>query len=279
VIGKSITILIPPENLDEEPEIIGRIRKGERVDHYETVRRRSDGSLVQVSLTVSPVKDRAGNVVGASKIARDISERVRAQEQQELLYGEMQHRVKNLMAVIHAIGRQSRPKNNPAVEAYITTFIGRLDALLSTGELVLDSRSRVVEFRRIVDATLRPFQDTNSASRIDVNGPKLILSEQTAGSLALALHELATNAIKYGALKTPGGRVTLEWSVAHAAGGERVTIEWKEHPEHAVEAPTSKGFGSRVIASAVSNEVDSSSDLRFEPDGVRCRFEFLKPSA
>jgi PAS domain S-box-containing protein len=278
VIGKSITILIPSEKLDEEPEIINRIRKGERVDHYETVRRTKDGSLVQVSLTVSPVKDAAGNVVGASKIARDIGERVRAQEQQELLYGEMQHRVKNLMAVIHAIGRQSRPKNNPEVEAYITTFVGRLEALLSTGELVLDSRSRVAEFSKIVDAALRPFHDSNSASRVDINGPKLILSEQTAGSLALALHELATNAIKYGALKTPGGRVTLEWSVVPAPGGERVTIEWKEHSEEAVEAPATKGFGSRVIAAAVSNEADSSGDLRFERDGVRCRFEFLKPS-
>jgi PAS domain S-box-containing protein len=274
IIGKPITILIPPERLDEEPGILQRIRRGERIDHYETIRRRKDGSLIEVSLTVSPIKDAAGRIVGASKIGRDITERRRAQEQQEMLLGEMKHRARNLATVIDALGRQSRPRNDPAIEAFFGTFMGRLRALLSTGEIVLDSQSRRADLRRLVDTTLQPFVDSHSASRIAVSGPALSISEQTAGSLALALHELATNALKYGALKSSQGTVTLGWSIARDEEGDRVAIEWKEHTPHAICVPQSTGFGSRVIAAAVSGEPGGRSDHRFEPDGLRCRFEF-----
>jgi two-component sensor histidine kinase len=162
------------------------------------------------------------------------------------------------------------------MEAHFAAFIGRLEALLSTGELVLNSRSRQADLRTIAETSLRPFLDSNSASRVSVNGPTLSLSEKTAGGLALAIHELATNALKYGALKSPKGRVTLEWSLTPITDGERVAIEWKEYAEHPVAAPASRGFGSRVIAAAVSGEADPHSDLLFEPDGLRCRFEFLK---
>ena len=103
VVGKPITILIPPDRPDEEATILQRLPRGERIDHFETVRRRKDGSLVDVSLTVSPVRDAEGRIVGASKIARDITQRKRAQEQQSLLLGEMRHRVKNLFAVTNGL--------------------------------------------------------------------------------------------------------------------------------------------------------------------------------
>ena len=107
MIGAPITVLIPPERSDEEPGILERIRRGERVDHYETIRRRKDGSLVDVSLTVSPVKDTAGKVIGASKIARDITERKQLYARQELLTHEIQHRTKNLFAVVLAVAARS----------------------------------------------------------------------------------------------------------------------------------------------------------------------------
>ena len=114
-IGKPITtILIPSDRLDEEREILGRIRRGEHVDHYETIRQCKDGSLLDISLTVSPLKDAEGKIVGASKIARDITELRRAQERQKLLIGEIQHRIKNTLATVQAIATQtlrSSPKN------------------------------------------------------------------------------------------------------------------------------------------------------------------------
>src|SRR5437879_917631 len=103
VIGKPITILIPPERHAEEPGILARIRRGERIDHYETIRQRKDGSTIDISLTVSPVKDPEGNIIGASKIARDITERRRAEQQQRLLLREMDHRIKNLFALTSSV--------------------------------------------------------------------------------------------------------------------------------------------------------------------------------
>ena len=106
-IGQPVTMLIPPERHGEEHDILGRIRRGERVHHYETVRRHKSGRLLDVSLTVSPVKDGAGRVIGASKIARDITERKVAEEQQQLLVNEMKHRIKNTLATVQAIAAQT----------------------------------------------------------------------------------------------------------------------------------------------------------------------------
>ena len=106
-VGQPVTMLIPSDRVDEEPGILQRIRRGERVDHYDTLRRRKDGTLVNISLTVSPVKDARGMIVGASKIAHDISERKRAQEQERLLAGEMKHRIKNSLATVQALATQT----------------------------------------------------------------------------------------------------------------------------------------------------------------------------
>jgi two-component sensor histidine kinase len=122
---------------------------------------------------------------------------------------------------------------------------------------------------------LKPFETPGKPARIELSGPTLDVSEQTAGGLALAVHELATNALKYGALKSDAGKVSLSWSVDDAG---RVAIEWKESGGEPVTAvPTRKGFGSRVINSAVASEQNGNSTLRFDRDGVRCRFEFQAP--
>ena len=107
MIGRPIATLIPEDRNNEEVDIIGRIRRGERVDHYETVRLRKDGSLIDVSLTVSPVKDGTGKVAGASKIVRDITERKQAHARYDMLTGEIQHRTKNLFAVVQAVFARS----------------------------------------------------------------------------------------------------------------------------------------------------------------------------
>src|SRR5262249_38834020 len=107
IIGRPITTIIPPELLSEEKEIIARLRRGERIGHYETVRVAKDGHRIDISLTVSPLRDRLGNVIGASKVARDISERKQAEKLQRLLVDELNHRVKNTLATIQAIASQS----------------------------------------------------------------------------------------------------------------------------------------------------------------------------
>ena len=274
-IGRSVTMLIPEDRPDEEPMILSRLRRGEKIDHYETVRRRKDGSLIDISLTVSPIKGPDGTIIGASKVARDITERKRAAEQQELLLGEMRHRVKNLSAVIEALARQSRPRDVPAVDAFVNDFLGRVRALLSTGELTLGSPKRNVELNQLIEKVLKPFGDSNGSSRLTFEGPRLVLSEQTAAGLALAFHELATNSLKYGALKAENGRVVIAWSIQATEGAHRVEIVWKETGGKRVRPnPARHGFGSRVINQAVARERDARTELCFETDGLRCRFEF-----
>jgi PAS domain S-box-containing protein len=127
-IGRSISILAPSDRENEMPANLERIRRGEKVDRYETVRRRRDGSLVEVSLTVSPIRDETGRIVGASKIARDITARKQAEERQRLLTAELSHRVKNLFAVVQILAERSAAKATSAAEC-LEAFRGRLQAL------------------------------------------------------------------------------------------------------------------------------------------------------
>ena len=166
VIGKPVTILIPEDRIDEEPDILERIRRGARVDHYETVRLRKDGSLIDISLTVSPLKDFDGRVIGASKIARDISERKRAQEQQKLLVNEMQHRIKNSLATIQAIATQTLNQHAKERDA----FIARLHALGSAHDLLTSETWERAPLRAIVTRAMEPFQE-RLHERITIDGP------------------------------------------------------------------------------------------------------------
>ena len=140
-VGKPVTMLIPADRHDEEPKILERIRRGERIDHYETVRQRKDGSLVDISLTVSPIRDLRGNIIGASKIARDITERKRAEERQHLLFREMDHRIKNLFALAIAIVSLSgRSAKN--VQDLVRSARERLSALARAHALTLSHGPR-----------------------------------------------------------------------------------------------------------------------------------------
>jgi PAS domain S-box-containing protein len=191
VIGKAVTILIPEDRISEEPEILERIRRGKRVDHYDTVRRRKDGSLIDISLTVSPLKDADGRIIGASKIARDITERKRAQERQKLLVNEMQHRIKNSLATIQAIATQTLNQHTEERDA----FIARLHALGSAHDLLTSETWERAPLRAIVTRALEPFQE-RLHERITIDGPAdLWLDTTKSVVVAMALHELATNAV------------------------------------------------------------------------------------
>ncbi len=136
VVGKSVTILIPEDRLDEEPAILAQIQQGQRVAHFETKRRRKDGTLVDISLMISPIRNSKGMIVGASKIARDISERRLAQERQELLMGEMRHRVKNLFTLAGAIVSISAKSFDSDGDAF-GTIRSRLASLARAHELTM----------------------------------------------------------------------------------------------------------------------------------------------
>jgi PAS domain S-box-containing protein len=144
MIGQPITRIIPPELHEEETRILTRLRQGERIDHYETVRIAKDGSRIDISLTVSPLRDRWGNIVGASKVARDISERKRAEKLQGLLFEELNHRIKNTMTTIQAVASQSlRRAKSPS--DFVSGFSGRVQALSRAHDLLTRNKLQGAE--------------------------------------------------------------------------------------------------------------------------------------
>ena len=254
-LGKPITMLMPPERQNEEPVILARIRRGERVDHYETVRQRKDGSLIDISLTVSPIKDANGHVVGASKIARDISERKRAEERLNLLLREMSHRIKNLFAIAGSVvALSAREADTP--EALARSAGERLAALGRAHELTLTRPSNEVPLagpkpttvHALIKAILLPFANTGSEERATIIGVDIPIGANQVTSLALIFHEFAINAAKYGALSVPEGRIDIECVEDEG----QFHLDWQERggPE-IVQASNASGFGSLLVHATV----------------------------
>jgi PAS domain S-box-containing protein len=264
ILGKPVTVLIPKDRRDEEPGIIERIRKGERVDHYETVRRRKDGGLIEISLTVSPIRDAAGRVVGASKIARDIAERRRAEEQERLLLREMNHRIKNLFSLASGVVTLSAraAKTPPELAEMIRE---RLSALSRAHALTLPEITgtgarieRSTTLAALVRTVLLPYvgDPLGDAKAMRISGPEILVGAKAASNLALLLYEFATNAAKYGALSAAEGWVDVDWSVEDG----RLKLRWRERGGPALaHEPDFKGFGSRlsegILAGAFRGEI------------------------
>ncbi len=240
VIGKPITILIPPERLQEEVDILDRIRRGERIEHFETERRRKDGSLIDISLSISPVADEAGRIIGASKIARDITEQKRREQQIALLAREADHRTNNLLAVAQATVHLTNADTAAELKEAIQ---GRLQALANAQSMLAQSRWAGADLRELAIKELSPYC-RNGDSSAQIEGPSLLLPPELAQAMAMALHELATNAVKYGALSTSTGLVKVEWSM-HA--GQKLHLRWIETGGPPVVPPTKEGFGTRAI--------------------------------
>jgi len=259
-IGKPISILIPPERQDEEDMIVERLRRGDRINHFDTVRRRKEGDLINVSLTISPVRDAGGKAIGASLIAQDITERKRSEEREHLLMREVNHRAKNMLSVVDAIARQTASRDP---EHFVDRFSERIQALSANQDLLIRNTWHGVEVKDLVYAQLAPFADL-IGSRIVVRGPTLGLKAASAQAVGLALHELATNAGKYGALSKDTGRLDIGWWTE----GETFTMSWTERDGPPVSAPQRRGFGTVVMQEMAERSVDGKVDLEYAPSGV-----------
>src|SRR5580704_3853278 len=201
-VGRPITIVIPQDRQDEERTILTRIRRGERIDHFETVREGKHGSRIVVSLTVSPVKNAEGTIVGASKIARDVTAQKRAQEQIATLAREAEHRSKNLLAAVQATVKLSQ---SDTLEGLKQAIEGRIRALAIVHSLFVETRWIGAELSAIAAQELAPYSGADE-KRVRLDGPQVLLEPSVAQSIAVVVHELATNAAKYGALSLPDGR-------------------------------------------------------------------------
>ncbi len=275
LIGKSVTTLIPPDRHDEEVRILDRIRRGERIDHYETVRQRKDGSLIDISLTVSPIKDANDRIIGASKIARDITERRRAQEQQKLLLREMNHRVKNLFALAGGVVTLSaRSAGTPKELAEAVRE--RLAALARAHELTLPDPAGgggqdPTTLRALVQTILAPYVNEEQ-ERITIAGPDVPVSGSAVMSIALLLHEIATNAAKYGALSSQNGRVDVRWAVEK----DELVLTWRERGGPPVSGqPDTEGFGSLLARLTVTGQLAGEISRDWNPEGLTVNLSAL----
>ena len=261
VIGKSVKILIPADRHNEEPGILKRIRRGERIEHYETLRLHKDGSLIPISLTVSPVKV-AGKIRGASKIARDITERKQAEARQALLSGELHHRTKNLFAVVQAVVSRSFVGKRTVQEAEMAV-LDRLRSFAQTHVMLIEKEWQGADITEVVRSEMSPY-----AGRVTIEGPSLLLTSQAAQNFALALHELATNAAKYGALSNATGQVRISWSVFKPNGHRLFTFRWQERGGPRVKPPTQRGFGSVVLEQVMAEYFETPPRIDYAEGGV-----------
>jgi PAS domain S-box-containing protein len=260
-IGQPITIIIPADRQSEERDILNRIRRGESIDHFETVRQRKDGSQVFISLSVSPVRNAAGVIVGASKIARDVTEQRRIQDQITILAREAEHRSKNLLASVQAIVNLSRADTAEGLKEAIN---GRIQSLAAVLSLFTETRWIGADLSSIVKQELAPFSE-GGKNQVLAEGLSILLEPDIAQSVAMILHELATNGAKYGALSVAGGHVELTWS---CSGGE-LQLTWTETEGPPVEQPTRRGFGHRIIDRLVAQH-KGEARFNWRPEGLIC---------
>ncbi len=266
-IGRSVLMLVPDDRKDEEPAILRQVSAGLKVEPYETKRRRKDGNLVDVLLSVSPILGSSGKPIGASKIAHDITARKQAERLQTVLVGELSHRVKNVLATVIAIARQTLGRDE-ATREKAEAFEARLTSMARAHDLLLQGDWQRANLRSVVEQALSPYPP----ERFVIAGAPLTLPPTAAVSFSLALHELATNAAKYGALSVPEGIVSINWTATDGPP-QGIRLRWQEMHGPTVTPPTRTGFGSRLVERLLASELGGEARITYFPQGVVCEIE------
>jgi PAS domain S-box-containing protein len=214
--------------------------------------------------TVSPIVD-DGQVIRVLATSRDVTGEMRSETHRQLLVNELNHRVKNTLATIQSIATQSL--RNAGVDPSVRgAFEGRLMAIAATHNVLTDKNWSAASLRQIIDGSVTPYR--SSPEQLTISGQDLMVSPKPAVVLALAFHELAINALKYGALSAAAGHVDIHWSVEK---GDELNIAWTEHGGPTVRQPERRGFGSRIVEMALPNELGGQVDVDYRADGLRCR--------
>lgn len=268
-VGRSVLMLIPEDRRQEETEIIARIRRGERLASFETLRMRKDGSTLFVSLTISPIRNAAGEIVGASKIARDITATRESERRIRLLMREVNHRVKNQFAVILSMVRETGRRTSDPRE-FEQRVRDRIMALSRSHDLLVNSDWIGASLAELVEEHLKPF---GREDLVSIEGPHLRLSANAVQHLGMALHELGTNSAKYGALSTDAGRLSVSWTLLPREGGlTDVELSWVETfpplPGERRSDPARKGFGTVVLQRVAPQSLGGSATMERTSDSV-----------
>jgi PAS domain S-box-containing protein len=225
-----------------------------------------------------PTKAATGEVFAVNLIVEEITERKAAEIQRELLLRELNHRVKNTLAVVQSIAEQTA-RSAPTVAGFNAIFSARVRALARAHALLTHGGWQGASLMDVFEQILAPFRlatdpsgGDSGAPRIAIGGPLVRIHPDAAVSLSMAVHELATNAAKYGSLSSPAGRLDANWAIEAADGRpRRIEIAWRESGGPPVKPPTRRGFGTRLIESGLVSQFDATVSLSFPPPGVECR--------
>jgi PAS domain S-box-containing protein len=239
---------------------------------------RQEASLVQPGrprqhflVSAGPLRDRAGEHIGCILTLTDITERKQAEDHQTMLVAELNHRVKNILAVVQSVASQT-VQSSPSIGQFRTAFEGRLRAISLAHDVLTQLRWGQVDLGHLVARSLAPYR---GGERVAWSGPTLLLAAQSVVSLAMVLHELSTNAAKYGAFSNGAGRVEIAW---RRLDGGMAELAWTEHEGPRLAGEPKPGFGNKLITRVMSYDLQGSASMRFAPEGLSCRLTFRLPN-
>ncbi len=275
-IGRSKTLIVPENKLREYADLHAQVVDGESI-RYETIRKAKDGREIDVSLNTAPIRSSNGKIIAISSIIHDITQRKAEEEHRHLLMRELAHRSKNQLAIIQSIATQSG-RTSGSVDEFLEQFRQRLQGIAVSHDLLTFADWRGAPLTDVVTRQLALFVGEGS-DRLVLTGPHVMLSASAAESIGLALHELATNSVKYGALSKPEGKVRVVWSLKQNGASPQLSLQWQEENGPLIkEQPNRKGFGSRIIETLVAHSVSGKATIEYLPEGVRWRLECELPT-
>lgn len=252
-----------------EDRPLTKAMRGELTDHEEFLYRLPTGTEITLLSSARPILDLRGNIVGSVQISMDITERKRAETQRRLLTKELDHRVKNNLAIVQALVQQTLRGTDNLSDAR-EDIVARLGALANAHDILTRNAWLEGDLRTAVEATVLT---QTSADRVSLDGPEVSLSPNQVMAISLGAHELTTNAVKYGALSNQTGRVSISWTVSEIDDGKRLEIIWVERGGPAVSHPSKRGFGSRLLDRMSASEGGTVS-RQFEAEGLTCTLTF-----
>ena len=263
-----------PDDVDADREAFRKQAAGE-LQFYSMEKRfrRPDGREIWIAVRSSPVRSADGSLLYFVRVVQDINERKQAELRQKLLVDELNHRVKNTLATVQSLASQTAGSTaNP--KDFSIAFEGRLIALSKAHDQLTRHHWENAELRELLSGSLAPYAAT-APERVVLRGEDLVLRPREVLTLAMAVHELTTNAAKYGALSLSGGSVEVRWEPLQTDSRKMLRLEWRESGGPQVKAPTRRSFGSRLIEGSIRAELNGTAQLTYAPEGLRC--EMLIP--
>jgi PAS domain S-box-containing protein len=266
VLGRKGNFFVPPDLVEEREKMVRLLQEGEAVE-YQTQRLHKSGELIDVWIRGAPMRRPDANLFGASFILRNITAQKQREQHVHFLMRELTHRSKNLLAVIQAMARQSLSLHT-SPEEFVVRFTERLNGLAGSHDLLLSDDWAGASLVQLIRSQLQHYDDLFD-TRIRLEGTDLILRPEAAQNIGIALHELLTNAAKFGALSVEGGTVTVSWSiVTDENNGRRMHLRWKEQSGPPVVLPSHRGFGRMVMDRIAGQALGGNSKSIFAPDGM-----------